>query len=256
MRGASVIRQNPAGFAPYGILLFMITTFEASIFSRTIIADNTVEVVFDVSKRTFNFTAGQYITVTVHGLEALDIREQFRDFSIASSPDRPEKISIAFRVSQSRFKQSLLDARIGAPVTISGPKGIFTIPETAEKPIIFIAGGIGITPFLSMLRIAKASGLYRITLFYYNGNKESAAYRKELESVAKQNDAFDFCPVYGYFDGNEIKKYIVKHAGSDFLFYIAGPPGMVASARWFLDTNGIQDKNIKTEEFSGYGTND
>ncbi len=230
----------------------MVTTFEAPILSRTIVANDTMEIVFDTSANPLTFIAGQYITVTVHGLEVLDMREQFRDFSIASSPDHAEKISILFRLSQGRFKQALITAPLGTQVTISGPKGIFTLPSSADKPIIFIAGGIGITPFLGMVRDPQTNGIYTVVLFYYNKSKNEAAYLEELNTASLQNDIFSFYPIYGIFNGSEIKKYLAEHTGSNFLFYIAGPPKMVALAQRFLIEEGIQDKNIKTEEFSGY----
>ena len=231
----------------------MTTTVEALIYSRRGIADNTVEIVFDARAHHLDFIAGQYMTVTVHGLEHLDIQKQFHDFSIASSPNHPEKLTITFRISQSSFKQTLLNAPLGTPVTIEGPKGIFTLPHTPERHLVFIAGGIGVTPFMSIISFTTENKLpYIITLFYYNRSKESAVYLVELESLAHDNPLFSFVPIYGPLDANEIQDHIKKQSKETLLFYIAGPPGMVQEARLVLKTEMIKDDTIKTEEFTGY----
>jgi len=231
----------------------MVTKLESTIYSRNVIAADTVEIVFDASKDHFDFVAGQYMTIVVHGLESFDIREQFRDFSIASSPTQPEKLAVVFRVSQSRFKQLLLQAPLGTPITIEGPKGVFTLPDASNKQLVFIAGGIGIAPFLSMIRFAaETRSPHRIALFYYNNDKESAAYFSELEEISKRHESFSFFPIFGPLGGDEIGEYISKQDIANLLFYIAGPPGMVTAARSLLMTKGIRDDTIKTEEFSGY----
>lgn len=125
----------------------MVITFDAPLLSRTMVAKNTLEVFFDTSAYPFNFIAGQYVTISLYGFGELSPRERYRDLSIASSSEAPHKLGFVFRLSPSRFKQTLLAVPLGTCATITRPKGIFTFPETPAT-IVCIAGGVGIAPFL------------------------------------------------------------------------------------------------------------
>ena len=219
---------------------------DAAIKTRRLLAEDTMEIGFD-SPNSFYFQAGQYMTVTVHGLERLPLPEQFHDFSIASSPSQTGELAIAFRVSPSHFKQTLLRAPLGTLVNIEGPKGVFTLLENINQPLIFIAGGIGITPFMSMISFVVEKKLaYNITLYYFNRNRESAAY---LEKIERYRSVITFVPIFGLVT----KERIIFNAESASAFwYIAGPPGMVSMVRNILSEKNIKDQNIKTEEFTGY----
>ena len=163
----------------------MTKELRAKLASRNVVAQGTTEAVFAFTDGELRFTAGQYVTITAPGLEHLPIEKQFHDFSIASSPTNAKEIRIAFRDSESPFKLAVLNVALGTEFIIEGPKGIFTLPEIADKPIVFIAGGIGITPFHSMLRYAYESKLsYRITLFYYNASELRTPYLGELMEIA------------------------------------------------------------------------
>ena len=221
----------------------------AKIEAIKIIAKNTAEVDFLVPAGEFNFRAGQYVSVTLPSLKNLELREQFRDFSIASSPTELPRLSISFRVSESVFKQTLLAMGIGDEIIIEGPAGVFTLPESGEKPLVFIAGGIGIDPFRSMLKFVTEKNLpYKITLLYFNRSAESAAYLAELETLSQKNPSLKIVNVLGPLEEKHISDLMAPEA----IWYIAGPPGMVHAAREVLTKNGIMDINIKTEEFSGY----
>lgn len=213
------------------------------------IAENTFEVVLHISDQNFKFKAGQYITVTLPNLKQLPIREQFRDFSIASSPNYLPRLSISFRKSESAFKKELLQMKKGDEVIIEGPSGIFTLPDIYEKPIVFIAGGIGIDPFMSMLEFATENNLpHKITVLYCNRSHESAAYLEKLDSLSKQNPLIKIVRIFGPLE----EKHIADLPSQNPLWYIAGPPGMVETARAILLKLGIIETDIKTEEFTGY----
>lgn len=157
------------------------------IIEQRTIAEKTDEVSFDLSGKNFVFIAGQYIRVTIPKLLYADPKGSSRVFTIASSPNEKNKLSIAFRDSGSGFKRTLLELPRGSLVEIEGPFGHFVLPRDASRPLVFIAGGIGITPFLSMIRFANENKLnYQITLLYANKNKENAAYLEELTSIAQK----------------------------------------------------------------------
>lgn len=159
---------------------------QLSIIEQKTIAEKTGEISFALPYKEFNFLAGQYIRVSVPELLRSDPKGAARVFSIASSPNDKNKISIAFRDSRNGFKRTLLKLPPGSLVDIEGPFGYFTLPKNSSQPIIFIAGGIGITPCLSMIRYATEEKLaHPITLLYANRNAESAPYLEELRTITK-----------------------------------------------------------------------
>lgn len=212
------------------------------------IALNTTEVIFK-TETPIIFAPGQYVTVTIPSLSGLQVKEQFRDFSVASDPGDKLHIMIAFRNSTSKFKQELLSADKNFQVLISGPKGVFTLENESCVNVVFIAGGIGVTPFLSIIRdIISTKKNIKPTLMYYNRSEASAAFLGELESY---DGKINFIPVFGPMTDTEVKKYITSHPGKT-IWYIAGPSAMVRVAVGLLKGFHVDDTHIKTEEFTGY----
>lgn len=221
------------------------------IINRRVIALKTNEVSFDISERAFPFQAGQYIQVSVPKLLYPDPKGPSRVFSIISSPNNPKAISIAFRDSGSGFKRTLMELPIGTEVSIEGPHGFFTLPRDSSHPIVFVAGGIGITPCLSMISFATEKKLaQRITLLYANRDKESAAYLDTLTSLEKQNPHFTMKNKFGFMDADFLKSAIKNLP--DAVWYIVGPPMMAANARETLLHLAVNEDRICIEEFIGY----
>lgn len=221
------------------------------IFEQKIIAEKTYEVSFGLSGKKFDFLAGQYIRVIAPKLLHPDPRGSSRVFSILSSPNDKNKISVAFRDSGSGFKRTLMELPIGSFVDIQGPFGDFTLPKDISFPLVFIAGGIGITTFLSMIRyIAEQKLTYQITLLYGNRNAESAAYLKELVAITKQNSHLVLKNQFEHIDANFIQQSIKNF--SEPTWYIVGHPAMVAEMRELLLHLNINDSRIYSEDFFGY----
>lgn len=175
----------------------------------------------------FSFIAGQTIDVGVGTM--------MNTFSIAASPDEPV-LRIATRIrKESQFKQALFKAKT---VRIQGPSGDFVLPKSTKRPIVMIAGGIGITPFYSMITSAPP---HKISLFYKNSTTSRAAFLGEFKSLRVSR--------FKVFTGF---KHLNVKTLKQSLFYLAGPPGFVAKYRKILDSKGINEDNIRTEEFSGY----
>src|SRR3989344_460810 len=172
-----------------------------SIVGQKTIADKTNEVSLGLSDKEFVFIAGQYIQMGLPELLYPDPKGASRTLSIAFSSNDKEKISIAFRDSGSGFKRTLMELPFATLIDIEGPFGFFTLPRSASQSVVFIAGGIGITPCLSMIRFAdemKRPG--SITLLYANRDKESAAYLDELETIAARNPKFVLKNEFGRID--------------------------------------------------------
>ena len=131
------------------------------------------------------------------------------------------------------------------------PVGFFVLPQDKKQKIAFVAGGIGITPFRSMINFATEEKLpNKIFLYYVNSSKETTAFLPELKILAKKNKSFTLKNFIGREKFTEaIKK--VKNP-NEFLWYVAGPPGLVASIRNTLILNKVNPNKILTEEFSGY----
>ncbi len=232
----------------------------AKIKSKSIIAQNTLRVEFELSER-INFKAGQYCIMELINPKLPDERNNRRSFSIVNSPNEPNQIVITTRLSESGFKRNLNEMVIGDTVDIKNIAGVFTLPDNAEQSLVFLSGGIGITPFMSMLTFVTQQHLpYKITLVYSNRNQESTAYLNELKDLESQNSNLRIVLIMTEdpswvgekrkIDSTLIKEYFPEINASKYL--VVGPPGMVSAIEQELLTAGVIPENIQKENFSGY----
>jgi ferredoxin-NADP reductase len=219
------------------------------ILRQNTVAKDTVEVALDVSAVDFRYQAGQYVRITLPGLEDYPLPEQFHDFSISSSPLDTSVLTFTYRESSSAYKSKLKSLESGSQILLEGPFGILTLPEQSDQPVNFVAIGIGITPMFSMIRFSHGANQSRgITLYYFNSSRETAAYVDELENLSKQNLRIVVKYFYGHF-ADELKR--LTSSLPEGLWYITGPPEAVAHARSGLVERGILDRDIRVEEFTG-----
>lgn len=212
----------------------------------------------------FAFRAGQSIDLTLIDPAETDAEGNTRAFSLASAPSGDE-LMIATRMRDTAFKRVLRQAKPSATLKMEGPGGSFVLHKKAEKPAVFLAGGIGITPFLSMIQEASSQRIsQRLYLFYSNHRPEDAPFLQTLEELAKENRDFHFIPTMtamerssrpwagetGHLNKAMLDKYLPSLQGP--IFYIAGPPALVAAMRRMLTEAGVDEDDIRTEEFSGY----
>jgi len=221
---------------------------EIEIKTQKLVAADTYEVTF---KRPSNFTflSGQYIQLTLPNLKYPDSKGDSRELSICSPPYNKNEISVAFRNTNSGFKKTLIELQEGSKVIVGGPFGRFTLPNGGNHA--FVAAGIGITPFLSMIKTAvnKEPGV-NIKLLYANKNKSRAAYLEELNELSSESKHFQMHSISGPVDTKAIHKY-VKDASS-FNWWIVGMPKMVAEVKLTLESLGVPSLKIQIEEFIGY----
>jgi len=184
--------------------------------------------------------------------------EESRTFSIASAPHEPQ-LTVATRMRDSAFKRVLKNAQPGLQAEIDGPAGLMTLHEDAARPAVFLAGGIGITPFLAMARDAAKRALpHRIVLFYSNRRPRDAAFLGELERL--QGDRFKL--VATMTDAPEwrgerrrISRELLAEHLPDLrrpVYYFAGPPGMTMAVQGMLGELGVAEDDMRSEEFYGY----
>lgn len=226
--------------------------YHTRISGRRDIADNTVELSLE-RPTGLTFKAGQYIQLAAPRLLYADPRGAYRLFSITSSPLDSDSITVAFRMSGSGFKRTLRELPIGSSVDIEGPHGFFTVPERTDRPQVFIAGGIGITPYASMARYCARNGFpFEGRLIYGARSRGSAPYLSEITDIARRNKHFSVQPVFGIIDEHCVRSNIVHAHVAEYSWHIAGPPAMVGSVRNILSLMGIDYGRVYAEEFTGY----
>jgi len=238
--------------------------YQSTLLGRTEVAEGTMA--FQFAKPTnFVFKAGQYIDLIVSGSQPQlgPSDGMTHTFSIASSPFDKELV-VATRMRNTVFKQTISSLPIGSRARIEGPMGSFTLHNNTARPAVFLAGGIGIAPFLSMLSYATEEKLrHPIVLFYANRYLEDAAFIDALWKLERANPRFRFVPTLTRVANNKgwkgktgriSSEMLVTHVGilRGPIYYIAGPPTMVAAARRTLNEAGVDEDDIRTEEFAGY----
>ena len=212
----------------------------------------------------FHHRAGQNIALTLVDPPETDAKGPSRTFTIASAPHE-STLMIATRMRDSAFKRVLKAGAAGLRVKIDGPDGFMTMSEKADRPLAFLAGGIGITPFLSMARDAAARKLpHRMTLFYSNRRPEDSAFLDELQRLERDNANFRMVatmtepeksahPWKG--ETGFIRRELLERHLPDLrepVYYLAGPPAMTMAMQSMLDECDVAETDILFEEFYGY----
>ena len=237
--------------------------FRAKLLSRSSVAEGTMAFHF-AKPSEFSFKAGQAADLTLLNPPETDSEGNIRTFSIASPPFE-DQLTFATRMRDTAFKRSLKTAPIGTEINIAPPTGSFTLHKNASKPAVFLAGGIGITPFLSIVRQADHDHLpHKLYLFYSNRRPEDAAFLDILQGLEKTNPKFRLVATMtemarsgrewkgetGFINGEMLARYLGTLNGP--IYYVAGPPPMVAAMRDMVVDAGVDEDDIRTEEFAGY----
>jgi ferredoxin-NADP reductase len=231
---------------------------------RLEVAEGTMAFVFD-RPNGFDFTAGQYVNLILPNPPHTDAGGNRRTFSIASPPHDTADLRVATRMTGSAMKRSLAEVSLGTPVELLGPAGSFTLHQDASVPAVFIAGGIGITPFRSIVHDAVRRRLpHRITLIYSNRTPEGAAFHQEFVRLAETHANLTYLPTMTQPDKARCPwtgecryvnaDFLRDHVGdlSTPIFYLAGPPGLVGAVTKALAEANADVSRLRCEEFAGY----
>ena len=212
----------------------------------------------------FAHQAGQNALFTLIDPPQDDSQGPSRPFTIASAPHEAD-LMIATRMRDTAFKRVLKSAAAGTRLRIEGPAGAMVLHDEVSRPAVFLAGGIGVTPFLSMARHAAAATLaHRIWLFYSNRRPEDAAFLDELSALERANPNFRLIatmaeaqkssrPWHG--ETGFIRRELLERHIRDLLapvYYFAGPPAMTMAMQSMLEGAGISADDMRSEEFYGY----
>ena len=234
--------------------------FEISLLNRKDIAAGTMTFIFE-KPAGFTFKPGQNGDFTLVNPPETDAEGNTRTFSIVAAPYE-DHLQIATRMRDTAFKRVLKTMPIGAKIQFNGPMGSMTLQNDTSRPAVFLAGGIGITPFMSMIRNAAHEKLpHKIFLFYSNRTPQDAPFLDELADLQKQNPNFKSIPTMpdatpgwtgetGYITSDMLEKYLSDLSSP--IYYLAGPPAMTAAMHKMLNDAGVNDDYIRSEEFAGY----
>ncbi len=228
------------------------------------VAKDTYDFSFDSDDDEFEFHPGQYFEWTLPHKRP-DTRGNRRYFTIASTPVEEEvRIGVKFYPESSSFKKALFNMQPGDKIVASQLSGDFTLPHNKSIKLCFIAGGIGVTPFESMLTHMLERKQHRdIVVFYSNKTREDIAYantfkRAEQELGVKTINVLSeesSVPVGWTGEKGFINTEMLKRLMPDYknrMYFISGPHAMVTSFQDTLSKMGIPKSNIKVDFFPGF----
>ncbi len=237
--------------------------YRSKLLNRVEVAEGTM--VFHFEKPAgFDFKPGQSADVTLLDPPETDSEGNVRTFSIASAPFQG-LLMLATRMRDTAFKRSLKKMPLGTVVKMDSATGDFTLHKNSARPAVFLAGGIGITPFSSMVRQAYHDHTpHKLYLFYSNRRPEDALFIEVLRNLEKINPNFRFVATMtdmprskktwsgetGRINLEMLSKYLNDLGGP--IYYIAGPSALVSGMRKMLVLSGIDEDDIRTDEFAGY----
>jgi ferredoxin-NADP reductase len=236
---------------------------EVRLLRRETVAEGTMAFYFS-RPAGFEFRAGQSLLLSLITPPETDGEGDSRTFTIATAPHEPE-LMIATRMRDTAFKRVLKSLPPGTALRIDGPSGELVLEEKPTRPVVFLAGGIGITPFRSMaLHAAHARLAHRIVLFYGNRRREDAAFLDELQELEPRNPNFRLVALMsepeksaqpwsgetGFIRRELIERRVAEPQSA--LYYFAGPPAMTGAMHTLLEELGVAEEAMRYEEFYGY----
>jgi ferredoxin-NADP reductase/nitrite reductase/ring-hydroxylating ferredoxin subunit len=224
----------------------------------------------------FDYTAGQFAFFDIGGVYN-DSKGPIRHFTISSSPTE-NFIMFSTRIRDSPYKKRLSTLEEGTKVKVRGPEGQFVLHQDYSKPAVFLSGGIGVTPFRTMIKYATDKQLpIKIVMFDSNRNINNILFKKEFDDWANINRNLkiiyttsegedgqheqsssstaksDWKGEHGRIDKTMILKYLDTNELNNSIFYICGPPTMLNAMQTLLQEDlQIPKERIKVEEFTGY----
>jgi len=203
------------------------------------------------------YKPGQYFFITIKQGD----RELTKHFSFSSSPTEKDHFEFTKKFTDHEYSVALKAAKVGDWARIDASYGQFTFEGEYPK-IVLLAGGIGITPFISICKNATDERLNsKITLFYGCRTENDIAFKQELEKMQEQNKNLKIVFIVneassqwkgatGVINAEMIKKELPDY--KDNLFYVCGPPPMVKAMETVIESIGLPKTQLKLEYFTGY----
>lgn len=247
--------QSPAGSTSTPVKRVLFETLSATVEQNTCVMQGLHEITFHLDKP-ITFTAGQYVSVFLP-----EIKHPL-PFSIASSPTQHEQITLGIEIVGEGTKL-LCGKRVGESVVMKGPFGMFTMG--AENNVCFLAGGVGITPFMSMLRwIRDARAQKNATLLYSCKEPHQFMWFEELSKMPEQhpNTKIVFtltrdAPADWKYKTGRINEQLIRESISDItntVFYCCGPPVFINAMQQLVISLGAPPANFRREAWHSAST--
>lgn len=210
-------------------------------------------------EKAVSYQPGQYFYYTIPSLKYPDPRGTTRHFTNSASPTEGNLLRITTRIrDESGYKKSLDELPIGSEVDGEGPNGTFVLDEKDTGAHIFIAGGIGITPFRSMIKYAADKNLSVPIYLIYSNSDGDFVFGQELKEINSKSNLikieFYDSSKSGHLDELKIKKFIEnwKLVIGNCTFWLCGPPQMVDAMEQLIGKLGVSVDRVFTEKFTGY----
>jgi glycine betaine catabolism B len=247
--GVGPVEPSPHLALLVGNVFAFVVTMRPSVrlrlISRIQLSPTTYEFAFQPNRK-IPFKPGQYMDFTLAGVR-LDKRGNRRTFTIASQPGEKQiRIAVKFYNAGSQFKARLLSLKKDEEILGNHMAGDFLLPASPSQPLVFVAGGIGVTPYISMLKHLLTNNESRdITLYYFANDKSEIVYKDVLEAA----ESIGLKTVVRIGKGERLRESdIKKHRRAHF--YLSGPPALVSAYKSQLKSQGIN--HIHTDNFTGY----
>jgi propane monooxygenase reductase subunit len=202
------------------------------------------------------FKAGQYVDIAVPGHEG-----EHRSFSMANTTTSAEQLEFMIKLYPGGRFSGLLegDLEVGHELSVTGPYGVFTLRTSSPRRLLFIGGGAGMAPILSLLRSMAESGTERPATYYYGARGETDLFHLgELERLAAELPDFTFVPALsedanGWSGERGLITDVVDRMEGDLAevdAYLCGPPPMVDAAIALLEAKGVPEAHIYFDKFT------
>ncbi len=218
--------------------------------------------VFDLAGQPLEYLPGQHLTYVLDALAFPDERGNRRHFTISSAPSESGIVMFTTRMRGSGFKETLRHAPVGYELACETPRGRFVLPDEEPRRHVFVAGGIGVTPYRSILRQAADAGRgVDAVMLYHSRSREEIVFRQELEAICRALTGLTLVHVLdepqagwtgeaGRPDEARIRRWVADPGGS--LFWVSGPPPFVLAYMELLKRIGVKAGSVRTEGFAGY----
>jgi propane monooxygenase reductase subunit len=214
--------------------------------------------VLKVNDGEFDFHPGQYVDIRIPGTD------EHRSFSMANTPGEDGRLEFMIKLYPGGHFSGLLETgriAVGDTLQVKGPYGVFTLRKSSERPLLFIGGGAGMAPILSLLRSLAERGIARAGTYYYGARTEADLFHlDELESLCSSLPGFRFVPALSESDrstaweGETGLITDVVHRSEPQLpevdAYLCGPPPMVDAAIALLVQSGVPEAHIYFDKFT------
>jgi propane monooxygenase reductase component len=202
------------------------------------------------------FHAGQYMDIAIPGADG-----EHRSFSMASTPGEPDRLEFMIKLYEGGHFSGLLanghGIKVGDELTCTGPYGVFTLRDSSPRRLVFIAGGAGMAPVMSLLRSMAEKGTQRPATFYYGARTEADLFElAELERFCATVPDLRFVPALSEeeWDGETgLVTDVVDRLEEDLTevdAYLCGPPPMVDAAIALLERRGCPESRIYFDKFT------